>query len=103
MTDPASTQPRDLMRAAEIGKAAGLWFIYAGNLPGQVGDWENTRCPDCRTLLVERYGYHILSYNLTPEGCCPKCAKVIPGRWAKKFEGQIADLPFLPRSAGAIR
>jgi pyruvate formate lyase activating enzyme len=97
MTSPANTQPRDLIRAAEIGRAAGLRFIYAGNLPGRVDDWENTRCPDCRTLLIERFGYHILSYHLTPDGSCPKCARAIPGRWAKTFEGQIADRPYLPR------
>jgi pyruvate formate lyase activating enzyme len=97
MTDPANTQPRDLARAAEIGRAAGLRFIYAGNLPGQVGDLENTYCPHCHALLIERFGYHILDYRLTPKGTCPKCDTAIPGRWADKFDGQIADLPFLPR------
>jgi pyruvate formate lyase activating enzyme len=97
MTDPANTQPRDLARAAEIGRAAGLRFIYAGNLPGQVGDLENTYCPHCHALLIERFGYHILDYRLTPKGTCPKCDTAIPGRWADKFDGQIAALPFLPR------
>jgi pyruvate formate lyase activating enzyme len=97
MTDPANTQPRDLARAAEIGRAAGLRFIYAGNLPGQVGDLENTYCPHCHALLIERFGYHILDYRLTPKGTCPKCDMAIPGRWAERFDGQIADLPFLPR------
>lgn len=97
MTDPENTQPRDLARAAEIGRAAGLRFIYAGNLPGQVGDLENTYCPHCHALLIERFGYHILGYRLTPKGACPQCGTVIPGRWAEKFEGQIADLPYLPR------
>ena len=98
MTDPANTKPADLMRAAEIGRRAGLRFIYAGNLPGQVEDLENTRCPNCRELLIERYGYYILDYRLSARGTCPKCETVIPGRWAPKFEGQIAHLPFLPRS-----
>jgi pyruvate formate lyase activating enzyme len=97
MTDPENTQPRDLARAAALGRAAGLRFIYAGNLPGQVGDLENTQCPHCHALLIERFGYHILDYRLTPKGTCPKCDTVIPGRWSEKFEGQIADLPFLPR------
>ena len=97
MTDPADTQPRDLARAAENGKAAGLRFIYAGNLPGQVGELEDTHCPRCRTLLIERFGYHILGYQLTSTGACPKCGERLPGRWAEKFDGQIADLPFLPR------
>jgi pyruvate formate lyase activating enzyme len=98
MTDPENTRPRDLLRAAEIGRRAGLRFVYAGNLPGQVDDLENTRCPNCRELLIERYGYYILDYHLSARGTCPKCETAIPGRWAPKFEGQIAHLPFLPRS-----
>jgi pyruvate formate lyase activating enzyme len=39
------------MRVAEIGRKAGLGYIYAVNLPGEVGDLENTRCPDCHELL----------------------------------------------------
>jgi pyruvate formate lyase activating enzyme len=97
MRDPANTRPEDLLRAATIGKARGLRFIYAGNLPNQVGGLENTLCPNCGELLIERFGYHILDYCLTSQGACPSCHMVIPGRWAPKFEGQIADLPFLPR------
>jgi len=96
MTEPENTRPDDLVRAAKIGRAAGLRFIYAGNLPGQVGELENTLCPQCHTLLIERFGYHILNYQLTPEGACPQCGTVIPGRWSERFEGQIADPPFLP-------
>ena len=101
MTDPANTQPCDLERAAAIGKAAGLRFIYAGNMPGQVGELENTHCPQCHELLIERFGYHILDYRLTSKGACPKCGATIPGRWAEKFEGQIADLPYLPKRRSA--
>ena len=103
MTDPADTTPEMLMRAAAIGKAAGLRFVYAGNLPGRVGDLENTRCPDCGELLVERHGYHISKYVITPSGRCPSCDAAIPGRWAERFEGQIASAPYLPwfRQRGA--
>ena len=41
---------------SEIGREAGLHFCYAGNLPGGVSDWENTRCPNCNEMLIERYG-----------------------------------------------
>ena len=97
MTDPANTQPRDLARAASIGKAAGLRFIYAGNLPGHVDSLENTHCPKCHALLIERFGYHILDYRLTSTGTCPQCATPIPGRWSEKFDGQVTGLPYLPR------
>jgi pyruvate formate lyase activating enzyme len=60
------TTPEDLLRAAEIGQASGLRYIYAGNLPGMVGHWEDTRCPQCRETLIRRYGYHIEEYRLTP-------------------------------------
>ena len=67
------------------------------NLPGEIGDLENTYCPYCKTLLVERYGYFIQGYHLTPDGACPKCKQQIPGRWDRSFQGQIASRPFLPR------
>jgi pyruvate formate lyase activating enzyme len=98
MNDPENTTPEMLMAAADIGTRNGLRFVYAGNLPGRVGDLENTRCPHCRALLVERYGYFIKRYRLTPTGGCPDCGAAIPGRWGKAFEGQITDRPFLPGS-----
>src|SRR5574341_1317143 len=70
MTDPDNTTAEDLVRACEIGRRAGLKFVYAGNLPGEVGPWENTSCPDCGDLLVERYGYTIRRQRLGPDGKC---------------------------------
>jgi len=96
MTDPENTSAETLMRAAEIGKRAGLRYVYAGNLPGMVGDWENTRCPKCKQLLIERHGYLITGYFLTPQGCCPSCGASIPGRWDPAFRRQITDRPFVP-------
>ncbi|MCK6625343.1 MAG: AmmeMemoRadiSam system radical SAM enzyme [Anaerolineae bacterium] len=83
MTDPDNTSAATLIRAAEIGAEAGLHFVYAGNRPGEVGNWENTYCPGCQTLLIERYGYVILGYHLTDAGQCPKCGQAIPGLWPK--------------------
>lgn len=80
MPDTPPTPPETLLRAASIGRAAGLRYVYAGNLPGATGDWENTRCPNCATLLVERRGYRILRNHLDA-GRCPGCATPIPGRW----------------------
>jgi pyruvate formate lyase activating enzyme len=98
MTDPQNTTERDLLRAAEIGKKAGLRYIYAGNLPGDVGDLENTRCHNCNKLLVERYGYLIRSYHLTAQGTCPGCGTSIPGRWQSQFDRQLTAFPFAPRT-----
>jgi len=97
MDDPEDTRPEDLMRAAEIGRQAGLQYVYAGNLPGMVGDHEDTRCRCCYRTLIKRDGYFIRDYQLTADGRCPYCAESVPGRWAEKFEGQIADRPFSPR------
>jgi pyruvate formate lyase activating enzyme len=99
MTDPADTKAEDLMRAAEIGRSAGLKYIYAGNLPGRVGTLEDTHCHRCGQRLIRRFGYFVEEYRLTPNGCCPDCGSAIPGRWAERFDGQITDHPFLPRSA----
>lgn len=81
MTDPDNTSAATLTRAAEIGKKAGLRYIYAGNLPGRVGDWENTYCPGCRALLIERNGFAILENRLNSKGACPECRTAIPGFW----------------------
>jgi pyruvate formate lyase activating enzyme len=96
MSDPDNTTPEMLKRAAAIAKDAGLRYVYAGNLPGRVGDLENTRCHQCAALLIERYGYLVRTYRLTPEGACPDCGTAIPGRWGWQFDGQIAASPFLP-------
>src|SRR6476646_1675253 len=47
MQDPANTTPEMLLRAAAIADRAGLRYVYAGNLPGQVGELEDTRCHQC--------------------------------------------------------
>ena len=81
MRGNASTTPEQLISACEIGKEAGLRYVYAGNLPGLVGCWENTYCPSCDELLIERYGYTIRQMKVTSDGHCPKCGGAIPGVW----------------------
>ncbi|HEY9401799.1 MAG TPA: AmmeMemoRadiSam system radical SAM enzyme [Pyrinomonadaceae bacterium] len=82
MQENANTTAEQLVRACETGRAAGLRFVYAGNLPGRVGRYENTYCPACDELLIERYGYIIKRMKVTPDGKCPACATLIPGVWA---------------------
>jgi pyruvate formate lyase activating enzyme len=80
MRDRDHTPVKTVLRAAEIGAKAGLHFVYAGNLPGRVGPFENTYCPVCHALLIERYGFTIL-YHGVPGGVCPTCQTQIPGVW----------------------
>ncbi|HEV2799731.1 MAG TPA: AmmeMemoRadiSam system radical SAM enzyme [Pyrinomonadaceae bacterium] len=82
MQSNANTTAEQLIRACETGRAAGLRFVYAGNLPGRVGRYENTYCPSCDELLIERYGYIIKRMKVTQDGKCPACAAAIPGVWS---------------------
>ena len=81
MTDPENTSAQTLLRAAEIGREAGLNYVYAGNLPGRVDEYESTFCPGCGKALIRRSGYVVTAYHITGEGKCPSCGTNIPGRW----------------------
>lgn len=81
MTDASFTPASTLIRAAEIGQEAGLQFVYAGNLPGSVKQYENTNCPQCGSVLIERFQYRIRRDRLTGSGACFKCGTQIPGIW----------------------
>ncbi|MDH4121035.1 MAG: AmmeMemoRadiSam system radical SAM enzyme [Deltaproteobacteria bacterium] len=78
-TTPA-TPPQTLARAHAIGREAGLRYVYTGNLPGRVQGTEHTCCPECKTLLIERRGFHVLE-NKARDGRCPTCGLALPGRW----------------------
>lgn len=80
MTDREDTSAMKLLNAAQIGAESGLKYIYAGNLPGRVGRWENTYCHSCGELLIERDGY-LIRRNSMEYGTCPKCSTRIPGVW----------------------
>jgi len=77
------TPVETLEKTFEIGKEEGLKFIYVGNVPGHK---ENTYCPNCKKLLIERFGFDVLSFNLTKENKCPKCGEKIPiiGKFIKR-------------------
>ncbi|MBM4284662.1 MAG: AmmeMemoRadiSam system radical SAM enzyme [Deltaproteobacteria bacterium] len=78
MLDRPRTPAATLLKAREIGLAAGLRYVYTGNIPGQGG--ENTVCYACGALLVERLGYRIRG-NFLQEGRCPQCQAPIDGVW----------------------
>ena len=76
MLDRPPTPVSALHRAREIGRQAGLRYIYEGNAMG--GEGENTRCPACNELLIERHGFLVAGNNLT-NGHCPTCRAAIAG------------------------
>jgi pyruvate formate lyase activating enzyme len=96
MTDTGRTPLSTLLRAVEIGKAAGLNYVYAGNIRTDQG-LENTYCPQCSTPLIERSGFSISGYHITKERC-PTCGASIPGIWWT--EEELSQRGDLPRSSG---
>ena len=70
------TSTGSLKNAYEIGKAAGLHYIYIGNVPGS--KQESTFCYNCQQLLIERNGYRIVENNIK-NGKCPNCQIKITG------------------------
>lgn len=76
MTDRPPTPAETLRKAREIGFAAGLRYVYVGNVHGDGG--ENTSCPSCATLLIKRHGFRV-SASRIHNGTCPECGCVIAG------------------------
>jgi pyruvate formate lyase activating enzyme len=73
---PTSLKTLDMAR--EIAIAEGLNYVYIGNILSEAG--QNTYCPGCKSLLIERSGYTILQNRLN-KGHCPDCGKEIYGVW----------------------
>jgi pyruvate formate lyase activating enzyme len=82
MTGGRDTTAEDLLKAVRIGREAGISFVYAGNLPGRSGRHENTYCPKCDSLLIERFGFRIVRNLLTAGNTCFSCGTTIPGVFA---------------------
>lgn len=76
MLDRPRTPIKTLRRAREIGLEAGLKYVYEGNVPGEGG--ENTYCPSCGELLIERFGFSIIKIA-TKNSKCVKCGSLIDG------------------------
>ncbi len=69
-----------LERAKAIAEAEGLNYVYIGNVPGHAA--QNTHCPQCRSLLVERAGLATVKVRIGADGACPQCRHPIPGIWS---------------------
>jgi pyruvate formate lyase activating enzyme len=80
MTGNGNTTASMLLRAYDIGRRAGLKFVYPGNIPGAVGDLESTHCPQCAAVVIGRRGFSVTSYRLI-DGKCPDCSAPLAGLW----------------------
>ncbi len=82
--DAAWTPAAALQSAVEIGTAAGLRYVYTGNLAG-MGEWENTRCPTCGETVVRRGDRRWMAAQTVDVrlagGRCSRCGQSIPGIW----------------------
>ncbi|MEW6184503.1 MAG: AmmeMemoRadiSam system radical SAM enzyme [Thermodesulfobacteriota bacterium] len=76
LNDLPPTPVKTLQQAWEIGKAAGLRYVYTGNVPGDAA--EKTYCHHCGHLLLDRFGFSVLKNNLK-EGRCPQCGTTMEG------------------------
>ncbi len=76
MKDLPRTPVETLERAHSIAVEEGMRFVYVGNVAGH--PYENTYCPECGTLLIDRSFMEVQEYNITPEKTCPKCGEHIP-------------------------
>lgn len=79
MLSKPKTPLETLEKAYEIGKEEGLYYIYVGNVPGN--EKENTFCPNCGFLLIERYGFNVLKNRLGEGNKCVQCGFEISGVW----------------------
>jgi len=73
-----ATSVSTLERARQIGKTRGLQYVYIGNIPGHSA--QDTYCPDCGELLIQRDWFSVEKNNLLVNRC-PKCARLIAGRF----------------------
>jgi pyruvate formate lyase activating enzyme len=78
LTDKPPTNPQEIFNYLEIARDMGLKYLYAGNVLSD--RWENTVCPECDSLLIERSGYSTRVRGLTA-GACGSCGTPIAGVW----------------------
>lgn len=79
LTNLPPTPVSTLDKARQIAMDAGMKYVYIGNVPGS--DGENTYCPKCKKLLIQRQGFSILQNNMSGSHC-KYCQEPIDGVWA---------------------
>ncbi|HXF92637.1 MAG TPA: AmmeMemoRadiSam system radical SAM enzyme [Nitrospiraceae bacterium] len=80
MDDRSLTPVSTLRRARDIGREAGLRYVYLGNVPEEEGA-ADTACPWCGAVVIRRQRFAVVE-NALQAGRCPRCTQVLAGRWA---------------------
>jgi pyruvate formate lyase activating enzyme len=83
LAEVPSTSLQTLEKACDFSREAGLNYVYMGNVPGH--RFENTYCPNCKELLVKRFSFEVVKWNLTEDMRCPACGEniAIKGKFHK--------------------
>jgi pyruvate formate lyase activating enzyme len=76
MHDRRATPPGTLRRAYELGREAGLHYVYVGNLPG--AHLEDTHCPHCGQVVIGRRGFQVIHSDIQ-RGRCAHCGTPVAG------------------------
>ena len=91
LTEIPSTPIATLEEACKVSREVGLNYVYIGNVPGH--PYEHTYCPNCHEVVVKRFSFEIVKWNLTKDMRCPKCGADIA------IKGQFEPAGFsTPRS-----
>ncbi|MEE8132513.1 MAG: AmmeMemoRadiSam system radical SAM enzyme [Nitrososphaerales archaeon] len=76
MMNLPSTPVETLEKHYKIAKEEGIKYAYVGNVPGH--KYEHTYCPECKNIVIGRFGYNITKWNLDDINCCKSCGYPIP-------------------------
>ncbi|MFP3223075.1 MAG: AmmeMemoRadiSam system radical SAM enzyme [Nitrososphaeria archaeon] len=86
------TPVKTLEEHYRVAKEEGLNYVYLGNVPGH--PYENTYCPKCGNVVIKRYGFDVLEYNLDDDNRCKFCGYKLP--IMGKFKNEPMEKRFFP-------
>jgi len=72
----AATPPETIRKIVEVGRSAGLYYVYEGNLHRET----STYCPKCGELVLSRGSYFVNHNKITDNSKCPGCGFLLAGR-----------------------
>jgi len=101
MRNIPATPLATLERARRIALAAGLAYVYTGNVHDAEGG--TTYCPGCGDAVIVRDWYTILNYRLTPDGCCRECGARVDGCYQAFDPGKQFGNKRIPVRLGAAQ